>query len=283
MNRPMPRHLRIAAAVILVAASPLSMAGNEPPAMVELGPRTLTVEPGTNAIVEIAVDHLNRIVTPFAAPTVRTVADLQTEIEANVIYVATASETPATLYLSDNDNPGAAIGLTLAPRRVPPRELRLRVPGVTNAASAVERAAVSEAMPAAGPPLAPNSWARPQPYVAELTDAFTALAKNQVPDGYSLRHAHRGETVTCAQPGVAVERGQVLEGSHLRFLTARVDHHGQGQIQIDERTCRSAAGDIAAVAAWPRVRLGPGEHTEVYVAVRIDQGDHDRRRPSLLR
>jgi len=68
-------------------------------AALELGPRTLVVTPGTTAIVEVAIDHLNRIVTPFAAPRVRTVSQATTQVEGNAVYVATASEDPVSLYI----------------------------------------------------------------------------------------------------------------------------------------------------------------------------------------
>ncbi len=98
-------------------------------------PRTVTVAPGSNAILELAIDHLNRIVTPFARPSVRTVSSVTTEIDANVLYVATASEEPATLYITDADDARTTVGLTIAPRRVPPREIRLRVPGLVKPSS----------------------------------------------------------------------------------------------------------------------------------------------------
>ena len=104
-------------------------ANQDEPAVLALGPRTVTVAPGANAILELAIDHLNRIVTPFERPSVRTVSELSTEVEGKVVYVATASEVPATLYISAGDAAGTTIALTLAPRRVPPREIRLQVPG----------------------------------------------------------------------------------------------------------------------------------------------------------
>jgi conjugal transfer pilus assembly protein TraK len=37
--------------------------GEAPAATLSLGPKTIRVSPGTTAIVEVAIDHLNRIVT----------------------------------------------------------------------------------------------------------------------------------------------------------------------------------------------------------------------------
>jgi conjugal transfer pilus assembly protein TraK len=90
-----------------------------------LGPKTITVSPGTTAIVEVAIDHLNRIVTPFAAPQVRTVSQATTQVDGNVIYVATATEEPVGLFITDAGDSATALSLTLAPRHIPPREVRL--------------------------------------------------------------------------------------------------------------------------------------------------------------
>jgi hypothetical protein len=52
----------------------------------ELGPKTIAVAPGTTAIVvEVAIDHLNRIVTRFASPQVRTVSEAITQVEGNAV------------------------------------------------------------------------------------------------------------------------------------------------------------------------------------------------------
>ncbi len=240
-------------------------------AALELGPRTLVVTPGTTAIVEVAIDHLNRIVTPFAAPRVRTVSQATTQVEGNAVYVATASEDPVSLYISDADDADTTLSLTLALRRVPPREVRLSLAG-----GAVRAALRSTGATERGEP--------DQPYVEAIARAFRELAQNRVPSGYGLRQAGRGEQVSCGQSGIAVTPGQVLEGHRLWLVTARVRNTGTGHLELEERTCAARVGDgTAAVAAWPRVWLAPGEDTELYVAVRPRDPERERRdRPSLI-
>ena len=51
-------------------------------------------------MIEIAIDHLNRIVTPFANPVVRTVAAASTSVDGHVVYVATSTEEPLSLCIS---------------------------------------------------------------------------------------------------------------------------------------------------------------------------------------
>ena len=182
------------------AAATASNAGDGPasdrahpdePAVLALGPRTVTVAPGANAILELAIDHLNRIVTPFERPSVRTVSELSTEVEGRVVYVATASEVPATLYISAGDAAGTTIALTLAPRRVPPREIRLQVPGyqaaqaqsTTNAQTAAD--AQPESAPVALSPAHPALWQQPLPYLQTLTTSFAGSGPRRAARGLS--------------------------------------------------------------------------------------------------
>ena len=49
-------------------------------------PTTLLMTPGVNELIPVALGHLNRIVTPFESPQVRTTSDAQTQIKGNVVY-----------------------------------------------------------------------------------------------------------------------------------------------------------------------------------------------------
>jgi hypothetical protein len=155
---------------VKVAATPEGASGTD--RVLELGPKTVTVEPRTTAIVEVAINHLNRIVTPFAAPQVRTVSTATTQVDGNVVYVATASEEPVALYLTDGQDPKTALSLTLAPRHLPPHEIRLQPSG------GPWRGGVARG--STGP-------AQAQPYVEGLVAAFRDLAKNRLPTGRQAR------------------------------------------------------------------------------------------------
>ena len=246
------------------------------PSVLELGPQSVHVTPGTTALVEVATGHLNRIVTPFASPAVRTVAQAQTQVDGNVVYVATADEEPVTLYLSDSGNPDTAIALTLAPRRIPPREIRLvlvEAAGFTHTAAAAPNGRSAEA---------PRSQGS-QPYVEDIVASFRAIARNRVPPGFGLRKAGGKDRVTCAQAGLTVAVGQVLEATALRIYTGVVRNTSGAEMAFEERTCSGPGAGVAAVAAWPRVQLGAGEETEVYVAMRPRDPEREARdRPSLL-
>ena len=247
-------------------------------AVLELGPRTVTVRPGANAILELAIDHLNRIVTPFSRPSVRTVSSISTEVDGNVLYVATAEETPATLYISDGDDARTTIGLTLAPRRVPPREIRLQVPGVKASRSIGSNDSTQDRAAALMPEtMIAATWRQPQRYVEELTAGFRSLALGEVPDGYSERRARNSETVSCGE-GLSIRRARAFDGGPLRFITAKVSARSGKTISLNAQRCRLRSGDpIAAVALWPSIELKANTEADLIVAVRLDRDDDTRR------
>ncbi|WPL23238.1 TraK domain-containing protein [Thiorhodovibrio frisius] len=237
-------------------------------ALLAIGPRTVTVAPGNNVILELAIDHLNRIVTPFRQPSVRTVSSVSTEIDGSVLYVATAEETPATLYITDADDAQTTVALTLAPRRVPPREIRLLVPGLESrrqAAGSSSGVAQSEATLPDIPLIA--TWRQPQHYINELTQGFRTLALGEVPSGYRKRGGRSGEAIHCGRD-VRVSRVTAYDGQPLRFLTAKVGAKGDTPVVLDERQCRLHKQDaLAAVALWPSAPVNPGAEATLIIAI----------------
>ncbi|EBT3822543.1 conjugal transfer protein TraK, partial [Salmonella enterica] len=91
----------------------------------------LTMKPGVNQIIPIAVGHPNRIVTPFSNPEiVSTSLTGATDngqcgevcIKENVVYVATDKQYPVTMFITEKGSEAQALSLTMVPRRIPPRE-----------------------------------------------------------------------------------------------------------------------------------------------------------------
>ncbi|MBK1700204.1 TraK domain-containing protein [Thiococcus pfennigii] len=249
-------------------------AGQPPAATLTFGPKTVQVAPGTTAIVEVAIGHLNRLVTPFATPQVRTVSPATTQVDGHAVYVATASEEPVSLFITEAGETATAISLTLAPRHIPPREVRLVLTGD-----------VMAMRPAAQTATRPRPLARhDQPYVEQIAAEFRALARNQVPAGATLRKARRGEGITCQPPGLTVTTAQVFEGQGLRVLAAKVRNRGEQPIVLEEHRCHGGPDAlVAAVAAWPGPRLAPGEEIELFVAVHPEGTDAEGgARPSPL-
>lgn len=126
-------------ALSLVTVSPLLFASGEQVSAVETPAvpanllkeqegtklETITVQPGNNAIIPIAVGHLNRLVLPFQEPQIRTMNPATTQLEGHVLYVAPSDENPVTLYVTPTGSEDFALSLTLAPKKIPPREIHL--------------------------------------------------------------------------------------------------------------------------------------------------------------
>jgi conjugal transfer pilus assembly protein TraK len=238
-------------------------------------PQTIQIIPGVNEIIPVAVGHLNRIVTPFDRLQVRTVSQATTQVEGNVLYVATPDETPVTLYLTPGDTEELALSLTLVPRRIPPREIRLTL----DAAQYKKLGSLQSTEKSMGGRVGNSS----QDYIAELKATFRMLAQMKTPKGYALREPGADEQIRCAQPGLQTRTGQALEG-HDRVLLVGVAHNtGLSSLELDERACADGGGDVLAVTAWPKVLLEAGEATELFVAIRRPRDEDTTVRPSLLK
>jgi len=86
----------------------------------------------------------------------------------------------------------------------------------------------------------------------------------------------------CQQDRVQIRTGQVLEGQDLVILVGVARNTGLSPIEFDERACATSQDEVLAVAAWPKVVLGPKEATELYVVVRRATESFAAIRPSLL-
>ncbi|MGE0383525.1 MAG: type-F conjugative transfer system secretin TraK [Gammaproteobacteria bacterium] len=236
-----------------------------------LPPLDLTVLPGVNEIIPVAQGHLNRLVTPFDTPRVRTVSSATTQVEGNVVYIASADLAPITLYITPGDTEALALSLTLAPRRIPPREIRLQV----------EPQAMARALATVPAPVSHPAGA--EPHVERLKALLRALALGEIPRGFALRTPRADESLTCAGAGATPDLRQVIEGSALTLYVAVLENPGLARWTVNEADCAVTGAAIQAAATWPTAVLGPGDAAELYVAAVPTAPDRaGRARPALL-
>jgi conjugal transfer pilus assembly protein TraK len=249
---------------------------NPPPqqAATSVAPQTLQVKPGINELMPIAVGHLNRLVTPFDNPVVTTTSQATTSTKGKIVYVATADETPVTLYITPGDNQDIALSLTLIPKRIPAREIHLSLDQET-----YKRLTQWQRQTKDSSDKPPN---QEQDYITTLKQLFRDLGLQKTPAGFSLRDPSQTEQIQCHQDRVRIRTGQLLEGPELLIFVGVAYNTGVIPIEFDERACDSTQDEVLAVAAWPKVVLGPGESTELYVAVRRKDESAITVRPSLL-
>jgi conjugal transfer pilus assembly protein TraK len=266
----------------LASASPLirtvaSGAGGFPPARVwpastrpvslELGPRDVTVTPGTTVLVEVAIGHLNRIVTPFDTPVVHTVSAASTQVEGAVVYVATDNADPVALYIADGPGGADALALTLAPRHVPPREIRLAVPNYRKGRPAATAGA--NALPTLANAASLSDGAvggAAAPYVAGIVELLRGMAQGRVPAGFTVKPGSGPFKPRCAAP-LKIKTTQLTAGAVSSVVTAALVNPSKNAIAVDQSTCTLDGHPLAASAAWPRKVLAPGEGTEVFLVV----------------
>lgn len=232
---------------------------------------TIKPKPGRTESVVIAKGKLNRIVTPYAEPKVLTVDNVETKIDGSAVYIATDSETPVSLFISDVET-GSAASLLLTPQEiVTPVEIRIE--------SDPAKAAQTEA----GSSATDKLFRQDAPYITEVKAIMQNLGKQQIPQGFTLEEI-TDELRTfsiCHDAKLTFWSGQLLSGHDSRIVVVIAQNNGTSTAVFEEAFC--AGENTMAVAAWPKVRLEPGEKTEVYILMRLPEGKSGEEiRPALL-
>ena len=254
--------------IMAAASAPMSTSTVSAVASTTRRPLRVSAEPGVNQVLVVAVGHVNRIVTPFERPQVRTASSAEVTVVKNILYVVPADDTPVTLFVTPKGDEDMALSLTLAPRKIPPVEITLDV-----AKRFGRRRANAKA----------EKWETAQPYVETLTQLLRALAHEEIPDGFEIdRSSGNPISRLCRQAGVRYTTGQVIKGRNLMVLVGVAESTLSRPIELNERAC--STDGVRAVAGWPAIALFPGKPIELYVAVEQQQFNQTRReRPSLLR
>lgn len=236
-------------------------------------PAKIDAEPGQNYVFGIATAHLNRIITPFADPMIKTTSMASISTDKGIIYVSTQMREPIAMFVHDSVDPEIAISLTLMPSDIPPVSTTLEIKGYAKA----QRYGVPRV------PEAAQSFESSDDYVATLSTIMSDLALQRLPEGYGLMpiQGYPALMPECRWPGVDVAPKQMLSGTAFTVFVALARNVGSREIALDEAAC--AEGHVRAVSTWPRSSIAPGEETEVYVVVSSTEEEAPEAvRPSLL-
>lgn len=217
----------------------------------------ITVKPGVNQIVTIAVGHTNRIVTPFNHPQVST-STLSTgeggevAVKDNVVYVSTAKNIPLSMFITEKGQENLSISLTLVPRKIPSREIN-----VTFKDSNVSMRLASEDA---------EAWEKNQPFESGTNKTLKDVALKNIPTGYTLTNIPKGYALPrCRVQGFDVDwsKGQLIAGSKLHILVGKVTNTSSSVLEFKEAGCGDY--DVAGVALFPTNIFNPGDSAEIYV------------------
>lgn len=232
-------------------------------------PSILTVKPGVNELIPVSMRHINRLVTPFANPSIRTASTAETKIEQNVVYIVPDDETPITMFITEKGDPSVSMSLTLVPRKVPPIEVALKFDEATYSRQTYSGRAAE--------------WERSQPYVQTLVSLLRGIALQQIPPGYTLGPIRSKDyQPVCVQDGFkfSFKGGQILRGHHFNVAIGTITNASDIPLEFIEAAC--ADWTVAAVSSYPHVVLEPGQSSEIYIVSKTPDPSAPRIRPSLV-
>jgi conjugal transfer pilus assembly protein TraK len=193
---------------------------------------------------------------------------IKINVDGPVIYVSLDGDAgPVGMFITESGQSDPSISLTLVPRDVAPREIRLRLASGFGALISVSGSKSAK-------------WEKSQPYTEAIEQVMLDTARGEVPPGYNLRNVVNGDpSPHCSLP-VRVDPRQVMEGHNFMVVVSKLTNVSSQQLMVDESAFY--AQGVRAVAVWPRVSLAPQQSTELYVLYSHDFRQQPRKRPSVL-
>lgn len=254
------------------ATVPASIQSAQPVVIPDRLPTQITIFPGRTELLPVAVGHLNRFETPFEAPTVRTSANESTinlDFDQNFVYVEVTE--PATLYIHERGHPDPAIVVSLIPRLIAPRQVRLSVPAnlqkEIDANRAADAKAVASALPvrvatAKGSP--PSSASSSQ--AAGPAGIMQSFGRGQVPAGFKQQSAAGFNIANFCSTGTGVnfslKNGRAYASGQYVMLIAQAT--ASRRVELQEIWCAANPATVA-VAFATRPVISKGKPTEVLI------------------
>ena len=233
-------------------------------------PVKLQVSPGQQQPVTLSRLHLNRIVTPFTAPQIRTIDQADIRIEGSVIYLSSQQEEPFVVYITPHNSETHALSLLVTPLDVPPKEIQLTLSKQWQQKLHHNREAAKRFEEAGD-------------YLNTITEVLSTLVKGQVPEGYELGKPHKVNLQPCQQDGLTFNfaAGQQIQGHHFNVLVGTARNITEKPVTFHEHHCHSR--NVSAVSMWPKNTLYPGQQRELFILFHASEPESAPLvRPSLL-
>jgi len=259
-----------------VPASVVAGIQQNPPSAGDLKPQqfSYTAAPGTMLHSSVSRLFLNRLVTPFQHPVVKTTSPVKLETVGQSVFVSlSASQVePVVLYVMDKGDSLDAVSLMLDAKNIGPVEIDLKQQGLPGLGSETYRFNDSKAA----------KWEQSAPYTDTITDIMRQIAKGKVPPGYEF-HFYKPEDnmPRCQQAGLSIVPKQVMSGHSMVAFVGAMTNVTDRPIEFQESSC--GVQGVLAVASWPGPLIQPHESTEVYIVVKHSMyGGMDNGRPSAI-
>ena len=233
-------------------------------------PVTLQVSPGQQQSVTLSRQHLNRIVTPFDSPQVRTIDQADIRIEGRVIYLSSQQTEPFVVYLTPHNNEAHALSLLVTLLDIPPREIQLALPRQWQQKLTGQRNTA-------------RKWEESTDYEQAITELLATLVKGQIPEGYELGKSKNLNFQPCQQDGLMFDfsKAQQIQGHHFTIVIGTARNHSEKPLTFHEHSCQGSG--VSAVALWPHNTLYPGQRRELFLVSTLPEPESTPVvRPSLL-
>ena len=233
-------------------------------------PVKLTVSPGQQQAITLSRQHLNRIVTPFPSPKIRTIDQADIRIEGSVIYLSSQQQEPFVVYITPHNDEAHALSLLVTLLDIPPKEVQLSLPKPWQQKLSRNRETAKR-------------FEEAGEYQQSITEVLATLVKGQVPEGYELSKLHDSNSQPCQQDNLSFDfsKGQQVQGHHFTVLVGTARNISNSVVTFQEPSCHSQ--HVSAVAMWPKQSLYPGQKRELFVLLNTPElGQTPVVRPSLL-
>lgn len=240
----------IAASLILVSASGIATERALYPittAEKEVKQEALFVQKVPDSY-EISNLHINRIVTPFANPSIKldNTEGISYKTRDNVLYLATNNQSPIAAFITDGGDESAAIKVVLKPTSTGPQEIVLDSYGINGSQIARK---VEKAMPRTD----------------AILSIMAGIATGDLPAGYKMDRVNASYLPECNQLGLSFDffNGQFVSGGDYVVAIGVVENQSLQKIEFLENRCYKDG--VVAVSAFPSPELLPSEKAEVLV------------------
>lgn len=223
---------------------------------------TYAFTPGAMITSEASRQFLNRIVTPFQDPVVKTTSPVKLEQMGSAIFVSLAPDQaePVVLYVMARGKTLDSATLVLKPVDSGPVQIMLSS-GSDSPGGADYQFNADAA----------KHWEQSSSFTDTITSLMRQLALGRVPPGYAFHYLRAGNAMpTCEQPGIRIVPKQVVEGFSIKAYIGALTNETSRPIEFNEQSC--AHPGVEGVASWPGPLLQPGQSSEVYIAVQRDAG-----------
>lgn len=198
----------------------------------------------------ISNSHVNRIVTPFKAPSLKmdAVQGVAHQQAGNVLYLSTDKSKRGDIaaFITEKGDESMAIPVIFKPTPVGPQEV-------------VIGQLTSQSSPMA------QRFERSFPRDETIRQVLETLAHGQMPSGYELRGLDATYLPTCNQEGLTFDfyRGQLAAGGDYMVTIGTVQNTSEQVVEFKENYCFGHG--VVAVSSYPEVQLVPNQKTEVFV------------------